>query len=88
MRNLTRTWMQVMLDGGNTKTQAVKALNQFTGRKYTLSRINEWLKGQREPDRETRVQMVWLILLKNFSRANSFPFFDCDSWIDCAEMLT
>lgn len=77
-----------MTAGGGTKTQAVKALNRSTGRKYTLSRINEWMKGQREPDREARREMLWIILLRNFSGANSFPFFGCDSWAECAEMLT
>ena len=58
MRNLTSTWLALRVKGGDTRADALRWLNGKTGASYTSSRLNEWLRGKREPDRDTRIVML------------------------------
>ena len=58
MRNLTSTWLALRVKGGDRRADALRWLNSKTGTSYTSSRLNEWLRGDREPGRDARIIML------------------------------
>lgn len=60
--NLTHTWLSIRTKAGNTRASALRLLNAATRRGYTSSRLNEWLRGDRQPDRQARVAMLQQVL--------------------------
>lgn len=86
IHTLTDTWLHVRAQRhGETKTQAVRALNAQLGTRYTLSRINEWVSGEREPMRRCRMAMLDDVLPFYFSGAQRER--NPSDWADLAEML-
>ena len=57
-KNITRTWLTARQELGETRAQALRWLNNQTGKRYSNSRLNEWLRGDREPVRSTRLVMA------------------------------
>ena len=60
--NLTATWLSLREAAGETRAAALRGLNSATGCAYTNSRLNEWLRGDRQPDRAARQAMLRDIL--------------------------
>lgn len=56
--NLTRTWLNARQASGDTRAAALRHLNAHAGTSYTNSRLNEWLRGDREPNRQARAVML------------------------------
>lgn len=57
-KNITRTWLTAIMEPDETRADALRWLNKQTGKHYSNSRLNEWLRGDREPVRSTRVVMM------------------------------
>ncbi len=58
-RNLTRTWLNAyQREHGGTRADAIRWLNFAADIHCTSSRLNQWLREDREPDRETRIVML------------------------------
>ena len=62
MQNLTTIWLAIRTDDGDTRADALRLLNAATQCAYTNSRLNEWLRGDRQPDRRARTAMLQMAL--------------------------
>ena len=60
--NLAVTWIRQREAAGDTRAEALRTLNAVTRRAYTSSRLNEWLRGDRMPEREARIAMLQQVL--------------------------
>src|SRR3990172_8538436 len=60
--NLAATWIRQREAAGDTRAAALRMLNAVTLRRYTSSRLNEWLRGERMPEREARIAMLHQVL--------------------------
>lgn len=66
--NLTATWLAHRARCGDTRAMALRHLNLATKRRYTHSRLNQWLRGEAAPDRIARVAMLEDVLPDLFLR--------------------
>jgi hypothetical protein len=71
LRNLTATWLAIRLKNGDTRADALRWLNGQARASYTSSRLNEWLRGDREPGRDARIIMLRECLPPDMSRRAS-----------------
>jgi hypothetical protein len=60
--NLAATWIAQCEARGMSRAEALRLLNGVTGRAYTSSRLNEWLRSDRLPEREARIAMLHQVL--------------------------
>ena len=60
--NLASTWLAHRESCGDTRADALRLLNSATRRRYTNSRLNEWLRGTRHPDYTARLAMLNQVL--------------------------
>lgn len=60
--NLTATWLLHREAQGDTRAAALRWLNARCRTGYTSSRLNEWLRGDRQPQRPARIAMMRDIL--------------------------
>lgn len=57
--SLVRSWLEMeLLIPGRTRANALEDLNEEFSTGYTHSRLNEWLRGDREPERAVRNYML------------------------------
>lgn len=62
MTNLIQSWLAAEAAQGRNKTDATAALNKATGMRYTLHRILEWERGDRELPGKVRRYMIGVVL--------------------------
>lgn len=87
--NLTTTWLAARADArGEGRAAALRYLNARTRRNYTLSRLGEWVKGTREPDRPCRMVMLEDCLRYEFAGLVPYERDNPSDWADLAEALT
>ncbi|MDO8595789.1 MAG: hypothetical protein Q7R45_04110, partial [Sulfuricaulis sp.] len=60
--NLAATWIAQCEAGGMSRADALRHLNVVTRCRYTSSRLNEWLRGDRLPAREARLAILHEVL--------------------------
>ena len=84
--NLADTWIRQCEAGGLTRAEALRHLNAATKCRYTSSRLNEWLRGDRLPAREARMAMLHEVLPPLL--ADLGVSLSPDHYSDLAESLT
>ena len=57
-KTLVESWLAAEYAAGKNKTEATAALNKATGMRYTLHRVLEWEKGDREVPAKARNHMT------------------------------
>lgn len=61
-RSIVHSWLAYEMAQGKNKSEAVRSLNKALGKLYTTSRLYNWLSGDREPERDTRLYMMSVCL--------------------------
>ncbi len=61
-KTLIESWLAAEYATGKNKTEATAALNKATGKCYTLHRVLEWEKGQRDVPGTVRNHMIRVAL--------------------------
>ncbi len=56
--SIVRSWLMYELGTAKRRTDALAGLNAACGTCTTHSRLNEWLRGEREPARDVRRYML------------------------------
>lgn len=85
--NLTTTWLAHRAAQGESKASALRWLNERRDTAYSSSRLNEWLRGIRHPDRATRITMMRDLLPAALGRLG-VPSLTPDHLDDLAEAWT
>lgn len=60
--SLAHSYFQMSLQVYGTKADGLRRLNAAVGRKYSFGHISRWERGDRQPDRATRVAMLKEVL--------------------------
>ena len=60
--SLVRSWLWTYALADKSKAEALRDLNQATGKKYSQGKLYDWLTLKREPERETRIYMLRVTL--------------------------
>ena len=61
-KTLIETWLAAEYAAGKNKTEATAALNKATGKRYTLHRVLEWEKEERDVPAAARAHMLRVAL--------------------------
>lgn len=61
-KTLIESWLAAEYATGKNKTEATAALNKATGMRYTLHRVLEWEKGERDVPGKARSYMMRVAL--------------------------
>ena len=85
--NLAATWLAIREQRGETRAAALRWLNTRLHRRYTSSRLNEWLRGDLAPDRPARLLMMREALADVFGAQYALDL-PPDAWDDLSEALT
>lgn len=59
---LVKSWLETYAAEGKPKAEALRDLNAATGRRYASNALSRWERGEREPDRDARYQMLLRVL--------------------------
>ena len=85
-QNLAATWLALEEARGLNRAAALRQLNAVTRCRYTSSRLNEWLREDRYPDRGARFAMLQVVLPPLL--ADLGVQLDPDHYSDLAEALS
>jgi hypothetical protein len=61
-KSLIESWLAAEYAAGKNKTEATTALSKATGMRYTLHRVLEWEKGERDVPAKARRHMLRVAL--------------------------
>lgn len=61
-KTLIESWLASEYAAGKNKTEATAALNKATGMRYTLTRVLQWEKGERDVPAKARQHMIRVAL--------------------------
>lgn len=60
MMSLVKSWLACF----GTKAEALRELNKKLGRSYQHGHLSRWERGEREPDRKARFEMMRAVLAR------------------------
>jgi transcriptional regulator with XRE-family HTH domain len=70
---LAHSYFQMSLALWGTKAEGLRRLNAALGTSYSFGHVSRWERGDREPDRAARVQMLRDVLIWKLTETGLVP---------------